>query len=363
LLIIFGDFGISTATSKFVAEYDNTDKQKLKLILFNSLLILTSLSFIVVIITVIFGKTIFGDKYIYALYVLPIVFLAPISSLYDGIFRGLKRFKDLAIICLSSGIVSLFFTYTLVIRYGLIGALVSQSLYYLILVVTLLLVYRNFHIKIDKHLMKTVFNYSLILGISNVAFFLYSKVDIVVLGHYGYIEEIGYYELIDKVFTLMMIPFIMFGQVIAPNITKYHSEGNSHAIKAKFKKYVAGSILISALLSASCYALYPSIMSSFFAKYYTHEFITMINILLPLFILKAVGGGIITQGFTIPTGHASLNMKILLFTGPLNLVLNIIFINLYGYIGVIYATFVVWILTNTILIKIYYLGTILNAPR
>jgi len=42
-LIIFGDFGISTATSKYVAEYNVTDKQKLKFILFNSLIIIIGL--------------------------------------------------------------------------------------------------------------------------------------------------------------------------------------------------------------------------------------------------------------------------------------------------------------------------------
>src|SRR3989344_5375397 len=39
-LIIFGDFGISAATSKYVAEYSVTDKDKLRYILFNSLIII-----------------------------------------------------------------------------------------------------------------------------------------------------------------------------------------------------------------------------------------------------------------------------------------------------------------------------------
>ena len=54
-LIMFGDFGISTATSKYVAEYNATDKNKLKLILFNSGIIILGLTIIVTILTLIIG--------------------------------------------------------------------------------------------------------------------------------------------------------------------------------------------------------------------------------------------------------------------------------------------------------------------
>ena len=132
-LIMFGDFGISTATSKYVAEYNATDKNKLKLILFNSGIIILGLTIIVTILTLIIGPGYLQDKYIYVLWLLPLVFLAPMTSLYDGIYRGLKRFKQLAIISLILGFISLFFVYFLIKQYGLVGALVSQNLFYFIL--------------------------------------------------------------------------------------------------------------------------------------------------------------------------------------------------------------------------------------
>ncbi|MDD4156500.1 MAG: oligosaccharide flippase family protein [Candidatus Cloacimonetes bacterium] len=352
LLIIFGDFGISTATSKYVAEYNATDKNKLKLVLFNSLILIVSLGIIVTSVTVLFGSYFLYDKYNYVLYALPMLFLAPISSLYDGIFRGLKRFKELAIIVLSVGLISIIFVYLLVLNYGLIGALISQSLFYLVLVLALFFVYGNLYFQLDRQLMKTILNYSLIIGISSIAYFLYSRVDIIFMGYYGYVEEIGYYELINRVFTLMMMPFVMFGQVIAPNITKYYSMKKYSVVKLKFKKYLTYSIFFSTVIVIATYLLYPVIMASFLNEYYTQDFIIIINILLPLFVIKAVGGGIITQGFTTPTGYAFLNMKILLFTGLLNIILNYIFIHLFGFIGVIYATFVVLLLANTTLIAI-----------
>ena len=46
LLVIFSDFGISTATSKYVTEYNTVNKEKLNKVLFNSGLIIVLISII-----------------------------------------------------------------------------------------------------------------------------------------------------------------------------------------------------------------------------------------------------------------------------------------------------------------------------
>src|SRR3989338_4322157 len=56
-LILFGDFGISTATSKYVAEYNITNKNKLKAVLFNSGIIILSLTILITILTLTFGPS------------------------------------------------------------------------------------------------------------------------------------------------------------------------------------------------------------------------------------------------------------------------------------------------------------------
>src|SRR3990167_8446862 len=73
-LIIFGDFGISTATSKYVAEYNVTDKNKLKSVLFNSGIIIFGLTVLITILTLVVGPWYLKEKYIYVLYLLPLIF-------------------------------------------------------------------------------------------------------------------------------------------------------------------------------------------------------------------------------------------------------------------------------------------------
>ena len=339
LLIIFGDFGISIATSKYVAEYNATDKNKLKLILFNSLILILGLGVIVTLLTIIFGSYFLNEKYVYVLYALPILFLAPISSLYDGIFRGLKRFRELAIISMSVGLVSIIFVYLLVENYGLIGALISQSLFYLVLVLALFFVYGNLYLQFDKQLMKTIFNYSLVIGFTSVAYFLYTKVDLIVLGHYGYIEEIGYYEIVNKMFELIKLPVLIISTVLAPSITSYYSKKQYVTVKNKLNRHIIYSLYFGMFLSAFLYFTMPYIIELFLKEYFITETIYIFNLLLLILPLRIIGT-IIGQAHTIATGNAHLSLWTMIPAGITNLILDIIFINHYGFIGVVYSTII-----------------------
>jgi O-antigen/teichoic acid export membrane protein len=339
MLIIFGDFGISTATSKYVAEYNATDQEKLKFILFNSSVILVSLALIVSLFTVLFGSYFLHEKYIYVLYVLPMLFLAPLSSLYDGIFRGLKRFRELAIISLSVGFVSILFVYLLVSQYGLTGALISQSLFYFILVIALFLTYGNLHVQFDKQLMRTIFNYSVVIGFTSVAFFLYTKVDLIVLGQYGYIEEIGYYEIVNKIFELIKLPTLIIANVLAPTITEYYSKKQYTIAKNKFKRHIVLSFWLGVFLSISLYFVMPYIIDFFLNEYFISETIYIFNLLLLILPLRIVGT-IVGQAHTIATGNAHFSLWTMIPAGIANLILDIIFIGHYGFIGVVYSTII-----------------------
>ncbi len=55
LLVIFSDFGISTATSKYITQYNTVDKEKVNRVLFNSGLIIFGISILVSLITLLLG--------------------------------------------------------------------------------------------------------------------------------------------------------------------------------------------------------------------------------------------------------------------------------------------------------------------
>jgi len=353
-LVIFGDVGISTATSKYVAEYNAIDKNKLKAILFNSLTIILLFGSIITLLTIFFGRYFLKEKYEFILYILPLLFLAPISSLYDGIFRGLKRFKELAIISLSVGFPSVIFVYFLVKNLGLIGALISQNLFYFILVLTLFFIYKNLYFQFDKKIMKEIFSYSLVIGLGGIFFFLYTRMDLLILGHFNYIKEIGYYEIVNKTYQILILPTSIIGTVLAPQITQYYSQKKYLIIRKKFLNYSFFSFISGISVGVILYFLIPPIIRIFLKDYFTKETIYIFNLLLLILPIKMVGT-LNSPSHIIGTASAKYSLYSLIIFGILNVVLDFIFILKYGFIGVVYSTLICFSFANLLTHALYYL--------
>lgn len=344
-LIMFGDFGISTTVSKYVAECEATDRSKLSKVLFNSLIIVFSCSTAVIIPILIFGPSFFKENYIYILYTLPILLLAPISSLYDGIFRGLKRFKTLAITSLVVGFFSIFFVYYLVSNFGLVGALVAQSLFYLVLVISLFFIYGNFYVSFDKGLIKHLVKYSLLVGIAGIGYFLYTRVDLIMLGYFDYTVETGYYGLISKLFALSLIAFSIFGHVVAPNHIKLKVLKKFEVLKEKAKTFSLYSFLIGIAISLILLLIIPPLVGHFLPQYDDAAFYTIFYIFL-LIIPISVVEATLANGFITPLGYVSILAKIILVGGILNIFFNFVFIHYFGYVGIVLSTVLVHNLIN-----------------
>jgi O-antigen/teichoic acid export membrane protein len=156
LFMIFCDFGISTATSKYVAEYGATDPKKVNKLTFTSATVTFAAGLIVSLLIIIFGKYVLGDAYPTILYFIPCLFLIPLTSVLDGIYRGKKEFKKLSIISITSGLISLVFALILIPKYGLIGAIITQNIHYLLLATIAFIFINNKIYKIDKSALKKI---------------------------------------------------------------------------------------------------------------------------------------------------------------------------------------------------------------
>jgi len=352
-LIMFGDFGISTATSKYVAEYNITDKEKLKLVLFNSGLIIFVLTNIIIILTLIFGHRYFGDRYLYVLWLLPLIFLAPMTSLYDGVYGGLKKFKKLALISLACGSISIILAYYFVNSYELIGAMISQNFFYLILLIGLVLGHHDFRIKFNKAVAYEIGKYSLAFGIAIVGYYLFSRVAILILGHYDYINEISLYELLNKIFMIALIPVTILGTIVAPNFTKMYVQKEYKKILLKFKKYFFIFIFIAIFFAIFSHFLTPYIFLAFFKEYYGPDLYKMMT---PVILIYAslFYCTVINTGIIISTGYAKIMAYSNMIFGIFNIFLSILLLRHFGYIGVIYSTLFLHVVAIVFYHIVYY---------
>jgi O-antigen/teichoic acid export membrane protein len=351
-LILFGDFGISVAASKYVAEYQATDPEKLKYVLFNAGLVILALTILVTAGTLILGPHFLKDKYPYVLYILPMIFLASMTSLYDGIYRGLRKFQQLALLSTFVSLLSLGFIYVLIRQYGLIGALLSQNLFFLFLFLTLAFGYRDCHFRLNRDILKTVAIYALIIGVIHISAFLYTRVDILVLGYFDLIIEIGYYEIVNKVLMLMSLPFLVYAQVQAPNMVAAYCREGSPVILRTLASYLKCATAISILLAVLMGLAIPWVLRSFLTEYYLPGVIWILYLFLFLFIFQNVSN-LVGNTFIISTGHARINMINIIVFGILNLLLDILLVRQYGYMGIAYAKLLVVILGSLSLIILY----------
>ncbi|MCK4540381.1 oligosaccharide flippase family protein [Candidatus Parcubacteria bacterium] len=352
LFMIFCDFGLSSSISKYSAEYKNKDKNKLPDLLNSSLLIIFGLSFLVSFIIVFCGQKIIGNNLL--LYFIPYIFLYPITSLFDGYYRGIKEFKKISIITIFSGIISILLSFVLISKYLFIGAIISQNLFFILLGFLFFITKKKEKISFNKEIARQVIKYGLVIGIINVLFFLYTKVDIIILKYFGYIVEIGYYEIVNKIFMILLIPFVIIGQVIAPNITKLYSDKKYQIVKKKFWQYMIFFSIISFVLAIFVYFIFPIILKIALFKYFTNDTILIFQFLILLFPLKAVAA-IINHAHTVPTGNAKFSMWTMIPAGIANVFLDFIFIAKYGFIGVVYSTIICYIFATVSFIILYYL--------
>jgi O-antigen/teichoic acid export membrane protein len=351
-LILFGDFGISVAASKYVAEYQATDPEKLRYVLYNAGLVILALTALVTAVTLLLGPHFLQDKTLYVLYILPVVFLAPMTSLYDGIYRGLKKFRQLALLSTAVSAISLGFIFYLIRNYGLTGALLSQNLFYLLLCLTLALGYRDFLFRLKREILQSIGFYALIIGIIHVSAFLYTRVDLLVLGAFDLMVEIGYYEIVNKVLMLMQLPFLVFAQVRAPDMVETYCREGSPVILRKLTSYLKVATLLSLLPAVLLGLAVPWVLRHFFPEYDQPGVIRILYIFLFLFIFQNVSN-LVGNTFVISTGHARINMINIIIFGILNLLLDILLVRRYGYMGIAYAKFFVVILGSLSLIILY----------
>ncbi len=338
LFVVFANFGVSAAASKFVAEFGVGDSAKEHLVAFNAALLVMGLGLVVMVLVIISSRFMKID-FVLLLVLLPMIFLVPLAALLDGIYQGRKRFKSLALISLLTGLVSLGIVWLLIRWLGLAGALLAHNIYYLLLLAGLIAGYRKMFRQVDFALMRRIGGYAAVIGLSSLGHFLYTKADLLVLGHFGYLREVGHYEIINKVMTLVVIPVTILATVMAPNSARRMARRDYSAIRRKLLRETPIILLLGVVAAALLYLLLPRAMEIFLPNYdlaLMKQLLSVLVFVLPLIFVSTYTN----TGHIVPTGAARTTMGYLMVCGGANVVLDFILISAFGFIGVAYATLI-----------------------
>jgi O-antigen/teichoic acid export membrane protein len=355
LLVLFGDFGISNATSKLVAELKALDHHdQRKSVLYNSTILALFFITLTVIGVLIFEHYSLSEHKEYLLYLIPSLVLLPLAYLYAGIYRGTGRFKQAAIIIFFSALSGLIIAYILMKMYGLIGAIWSNNIFSFIFFISMALGHNEDWSRVfNSKIIRNITTYSLVLGFTSLSHYLYSRVDVILLGRYNYITEIGFYELINKTFLFLLTPSMLIAHALAPTIAGLSARKRYAEIKHKYTQVILISIGISLIVLVLAYFGGPMVVSYYFPQYAGDVLRHGMHVMLIMLVGQAAAA-IAASGFSVPTGHAKLNMKFLFTFGVINLPLTYIFIAKWGFTGAIYSTVIIRSLTDILFVSAYY---------
>ncbi|WP_027090077.1 flippase [Thomasclavelia saccharogumia] len=207
------------------------------------------------------------------------------------------------------------------------------------------------HITLKK--INTHIKGSLILFLPQVASLIYLQIGKVMIEWItNDAANLSYYDQAEKIITIPLTIITVLNTVIMPRIANEFKNGKKKKIEqllintAKFTMFLACPLMIGIM----------SLADKFIPWYLGNDFlacITIIYILAPMIITNSLVGISGTQYFTA-TNQINILVKSYSIAAILNIVLNIIFISLYSFVGAAISTVISSLILT--IIQYYYLN-------
>ncbi len=335
LLVIFSDFGISASSARFVTRYRVLGSDKYDLVLYNAAIVILGLATAIALGLVAYQGANPGADW-HAWLILPLLYTIPLTSLYDGLYRGLGRFRDLSLVTMATGALSLAASFALTHAFGLTGALIALNAYYFLLLSGEAAVFPRSRYLWDPEVVREVGLYAGTVGVIWTAYFLCNRADQLVLGHYGYVTEVGYYELVNKWVMLLLMPAGILAQVEAPRIVALHAKGERDVILDKVRRAVMAVVGVTTPVAVVAVWVGPLLLGTFLPAMNVPLVVAILYVAMFLFPFQSLSE-YVGNTFIVATGHAALNMWNVIFFGLLNVSLDVWFVSHLGPSGILYA--------------------------
>ncbi len=339
---IFGvltDFGLATLTIREVSRdkslankyIGNTAVMKL----FLSILTFGVIGLIVYIIG--YPETVANVIYLVTLSVIMTTF----TGIFNSIFQAFEKMEYLSINIILNAV--LMIAGVLLVIYRGLDIVVLSSVYFfsslIVLLVTLIMFSRRFFmpkIQIDLSFWKLTLNESLYFGVSSILIVIYFYIDSLMLSIMVNNEAVGIYNAAYKlIFVLMFLPNVFLTSIF-PLMSK-HYESNRELLKVEYEKSVKYLFALAMFLFIFVLVFADKIIYIIYGSGYTSSILALQTL---IFVVPVI---FITYLFGNILGAINKQRILLIVTGInalVNIVLNLILIPKFSYIGASVATII-----------------------
>lgn len=214
--------------------------------------------------------------------------------------------------------------------------------------------------KIHTRMLPVHLKGSLALFLPQVASLFYLQVDKVMLEWLtGTTSQVSFYDQAEKIVTIPLSLITVISSVVMPRLANEHQKGNLHEIQ---------SLLLRAGKYALCMAM-PMMLGlfcisqQFIPWYLGEEFYSTsiaIMILTPIILLNSLSGISGKQFFTA-TNQTNILLKAYVTAAVMNILVNLLLIPRYGYVGAAIAT--VLSSLSSVIIQYHYLVRQVNVKK
>ncbi len=273
-----------------------------------------------------------------------VVFINTVSSFFTAIFQAFQKMEYIAITEISKA-VTLFVGGFLVlfIRPDINFIAYIYFLSAFLGFIIILFIAKRLSVLplpvLDRKIVKKYLSLSWPLALSTVFITIYAQIDSVMMGFWGMIKEVGWYQAADKITNFVIFPGVILGTVFYPALSQAYSKGKDY-----FQK------IIDSFSEALIFFAFPIVVGGLLLSrriiisFYSEEFLPSILAFQILIFTSGLTLFIILINYVLNTaGHQKKIFYITGSTALLDIILNFILIPKYSLYGAAVATLISYI--------------------
>lgn len=267
------------------------------------------------------------------------VIMTAFTGIFNSIFQAFEKMEYLSLTIVLNAV--LMISGVLLVIYRGLDIVVLSSVYFLssliVLIVTFLIFSRRFFfpkIHVDLGFWKLTFNESLYFGVSSILVVIYFYIDSVMLSVMVDNTAVGIYNAAYKlIFVLMFLPNVFLTSIFP--LMSQHYESNRELLKIEYEKSVKYLFAVAMFCFIFVLVFADKIIYIIYGSGYTASIVALQAL---IFVLPVI---FVTYLFGNILGAINKQRVLLVVTGVnalINIILNLILIPHYSYIGASIAT-------------------------
>lgn len=287
----------------------------------------------------------------YLLFIPILFFLGSFRDLFFKVLQGLNYFKKFAITQIISAISRLL----LIVYFYLQGNINLDSII-LIEILTVIMVLLTefifvpfgslFNIKADSIKLKEIINFALPIYFNNLFGFMYSRINLVIIGVLLNPVSVAYYHVGAKIPQALKKMFNSFILVFFPNLSNLFSEGKKSSGQELINKSLNIISMFFAIIILISFLFRNEIIILLFSEKYVESSLVFALLILNLTFITFAN---ILGYSNLSAGYPKVPMKVNIIVSIISLGGSLLMIPEFGYIGGAYAL----IITNVIAQALY----------